>query len=139
MIKTWLGSGEVLDLLGQVNFGGTSSWNKSPISGKSLDAVDTVINSSLEIVEHGGGGTSENDGGHFVFILVSSDDGAFLRGDFLEVNFVSVTKLIWGWSLQLNNWSCTNSSSNSLQFPFGHDFHGQYLVFLEEVDSSLRH
>jgi len=61
-----------------VNFSSSSTWYNSWVSAQSLDAVDTVINSSLKIIEQLSCGTSQNDGGHFVFFFISSENNAFL-------------------------------------------------------------
>merc|ERR1712127_932424 len=87
----------------------------------------------------GGSGTSEYDGCHFVFLSISSKNDTFLGGDFLEMDIIGVTELLWRWGTKFDNWCSTNSSGNSLELPLRHDLNGHNLIFLEEMDSQLRH
>jgi len=71
-------------------------------------------------------------------LLFNSEDGAPSAGDFLEGNFISESHLFGHGGLEVDNGGSTTSSSESLDFPLGHNLKNDHLVLLEEVNSELR-
>jgi len=55
------------------------------------------------------------------------------------MNLVCESNFLWLWALNLDDWGSSNSSSNSLKFPLGHNLNGHDLILFEEMDSGFRH
>lgn len=138
LVKISLSLTEFLDLGGKMDFSSTSSWEDSWVSDAGLNVVDTIINDSLEIVEHGGGGTSEDESGDFVLFFGSLDNSALGGGDFGAFNRVGKTDFIRGWGTKLNEELGSNRLGNSLELKLGHDLQKHNLVLFEEMDSKFR-
>ena len=79
LVEAGLLLGELLDLCGQVDLGGTGTGNHTGISDESLDGVDTIIDGAFGVLEERVGRSSQDNGSHLVLVLVTSEDGAPVR------------------------------------------------------------
>ena len=139
LVETGLFFREFLDVVSDIEFGCARTGHETGISDKRFDRVDTIVDCALDIVELSVCCTTENNSGHLVLFTVASEDSAPSGGDFLEVDFISVSHLIRGGALQFNNRGSTASTANAFKLPLGHNFDSHHSVFLEVVDSELRH
>lgn len=117
LVEAGLELGELLDFVGNVHFSGTGAGEDAGISDKRLDSINTVIDSALDIVELSESRATKDDSGHFVLLKVATEDSAPGAGDFHEAYFISVSHLLGGGALQLDNGGGTAGLADSLELP----------------------
>jgi hypothetical protein len=77
------------DSLNKLHLCGSSSRNKTSITGDGLNNVDTVINGALYVIKVILGGTSEDDSRGSCLVVLLSKDGYAVATDFESLDNVN--------------------------------------------------
>lgn len=121
------------------NFTGTSTVDESTVSGEVSEGVDTVLNSSFDVIEEVGSTSSQNNSSKSALVLIISfKNSNSLTSDFFNTNAASFSDLFSSRGTKSDQSSSAKSLADSSKFELRGESDGHEFVSLEEMKNDLR-